>query len=321
MRNPHTWDQFCACFDCIVEECLPYHREVIQSLIDSDLVEGCPNILFYNAEGFPADLLIDYMFRKKHGDFTRRQCQVNSEMEYFHTPWFLEFDFHHPNFLKQSTECIDLIKQIIQVPTVDGNRHVIVLKNVDGAVLVAKQMFRVLLERYSKNALFICTTTAISKIEAPLKSRFMLVRLPLVTQDEMRAIIHHLGYSYQENYQVGRNLYSTLLVIDLIQTGASNDIDSLCKFHFPLLATLKQDPTFESIRTMTNKICQTNIPVRCIVSDLLQLIPNPRLKMDFIIQAADIEHMLASTNGGRQMLYIEKLLHTAVFGNKTMSSS
>lgn len=325
MRNPRTWDLFCSMFDDIVSECLPYHNNIIERFSnDEGCFDGSPNILFYNSEGFPTDLLIDYMFRKIHGPFTRIQCQVNADMEYFQTQWFIEFDFHHPNFAKQSTECIELIKQIIQSPSVDGARHVILFKNIDGALKVSKQMFRVLLERYSKNALFICTTTSIAKLEPPVKSRFTLVRIPLPTICEMKLIIRKLGLALEDQY-INRNLFKTILILDILAcikvSNAQSSIDSLCRFHYPPLGEIQGSAavTLESMRTMANKICQTNIPVRSIVLDLLQLIPNDQHKYIFTQIAADIEHMMARTNGGRQILYIENLLQAAMFEPKTKS--
>lgn len=316
MRNPNIWNDFCSRFHEICAECLPDHMAIVDRFVGADVFDGSPNILFYGAEGFPINLLLDYMFAKMYGTFTRLQCQINSEMEYFQTQWFLEFDFHHPNFMKQSTECIEVIKQMIQGPSVHGGRHIIVLKNVDGALAVAKQMFRVLLERYSKNALFICTTHSFSKLEPPLRSRFTLVRIPLPTKREIVSIVHALGHTLDELH-VSRNIYKTLLILDIMQTQPHSDLATLCSFHYPPLAELKKTLTLETIRTMANKICQTNIPVRSIVLDLLSLIKDDASKMEFLLNANRIEHMLACTNGGRQVLYMETLLHSALFTDKS----
>lgn len=309
MKNPEAWDRFCTHFDDILPSCLPYHSHLIQNLIAQDWNADCPNMLFYGAVGFPSNLLLDFMFRSKYGAFTRTQLQIASSLDYYQTQYFFEFDFHHPNFNKHSQECIELIKQIINSPSIHGDRHVIVLKNIDGVAQTAKQMFRVMLERYSKHALFICTTTIISALEPPLKSRFMMVRIPLATHQEIRNIITHMGYELPTTAHT-RNLYRTLLIIDILNTQ-KDECQHVCQFHYPPLGDLPASITLETIRQLANKICQTNIPIRNIVLDLLEFQKTDAAKHELTVTAANLEHMLACTTGGRQILYIESLLCAA----------
>lgn len=311
MKNPETWERFCAQFDNLLETCLPYHMQVVQNLIREDWLADCPNMLFYGAVGFPIPLLLDYMFRAKYGAFSRTPRLVGSSLEYFETQYFFEFDFHHPDFSKHSQECIELIKQIIQSHSIHGERHIIVLKNVDGVAQTAKQMFRVLLERYSKHALFLCTTTFVSSIEPPLKSRFMLVRIPLAEENAIQSIVHTLGYTYPSMMRVHRNIYKTLLIIELVQNNAK-DTESICKYHYPPFGDLPASITLEMIRQLANKICQTNIPVRNIVMDLLDLQKNDAQRLELIEIASHLDHMMACTTGGRQILYLERMLCAAL---------
>lgn len=320
MRNPVTWDLFCEHFDALLPICLPEHHRIVHRFIDQDIFEDSPNMLFYHAEGFPIQLLLDYMFRKKYGPFIRNQCQVSQDLEYFETQHFIEFDFHHPNFQKQSEACIELLKQIVKNPSVCGSRHLIVLKNIDGAILYSKQMFRVLLERFSRNALFICTTASFSKLEAPIRSRFMMIRIPLPSNDEIKAIMDYLNLPFVESTDrlTYNNIYKALLIQDIIMNHPNEDVATLCKYHFPLLGQSSlSSASLDTLRTLSNKICQTNIPFRGIVLDLLNMIRCDCAKMNFISDAVDIEHKLSCTNGGRQMLYIEMLLHRARFHMKS----
>lgn len=302
MKNPEAWDRFCAQFDEILSPCLPYHARLVQTLIQQDWGIDCPNMLFYGATGFPISVLLDHMFRGKYGAFTRTHHQIANSLDYYETQYFFEFDFQHPNFTRHSEECIELIQQIIRTPCIRGDRHIILLKNVDGVAQTAKQMFRVLLERYSKHALFICTTHIVSSLEPPLKSRFMMVRIPLAEEAEVRAIVTQLGYPPPEHSS--RNLYRTLLMMEL------DDQDT--RFHYSGFANATvAAPTLEGIRQMANKICQTNISFRNIVMDLLYFQKTDAQRYQLIDLAAHLEHMLACTSGGRQVLYIERLLCAA----------
>lgn len=320
MRNPASWDVFCQRFDELLPKYLKTQHHIIHRFIDHDVFDDSPNILFYHAEGFPINMLLDYMFRQKYGEFTRHQCQISSDLEYYQTQHFIEFDFHHPNFQKQSDECIDLLKQIVKNPSVCGGRHIIVLKNIDGAIMYSKQTFRVLLERFSKYAVFVCTTAHVSKMEAPLRSRFMMVRVPLPSSNELNDLLAALDLPQTSCASVNTgNIYKALLIADIVKHNTHEDTEVLCKFNFPMVGqTQIATASFETLRTLANKICQTNIPFRGIVLDLLLMIKNDSSKMDFIMDAADIEHQLACTNGGRQILYVEMLLHRARFHMKNI---
>lgn len=316
MKNPVAWDRLCESFDTVLPECFPLQHSIIHRFIDNDWFEESSNILFYSTNGFPINLLLDYMFRKKYGPFTKSACQITTGIEYFQSQYFIEFDFNHPNFSKHANECIDVIKQIIQSPCYHLSRHIVILKNVDAIVKHSKQMFRVLLERFSKNAIFICTTSYISKIEAPLLSRFMLVRIPLPSDNEIRKMIEAIGYTAPPELNSDRNVFKTILVIDLIHhhSYSIDNVHNVCKYHFPMFGDLPETINLETIRLLTNKICQTNIPFRNIVMDLLNFVKTDDQKHHFVTAAANLEHMMACTQGGRQVLYIERLLHAALLG-------
>lgn len=319
MKNPKTWDAFCESFDSLLENVMIGHKTLIENLMHANIIDDNPNILFYGANGFPVSMLIDYLIRKKFGDFSRSMCQVTSDMEYFQCQYFIEFDFYHPNFQKNMTHCIDLIKQIVQSPCIYLNRHIVILKNIDGALSSSKQMFRVLLERFSANALFICTTNAIAKVEAPIKSRFMLIRIPLLSSLELQNVIKYMGYKCPPCLHDERNLFKALLLVDMLESGKETEIDPLVNMHFYPIKNLDFEKplnnTMESIRTLSNKICQGNIQFTNIVLDLLRFVPDER-KQAFILKAAETEQMYTCTNGGRRMLYIERLIYYALYGQK-----
>lgn len=292
------------------------HAATVDKLVKMIDLEDASNLLFYGPVGFPIHHMIDYLLREIFGPCTKQIATFAGDMEYTHTSHYFEFDFHHPNFGKNCTECIDALKQIIQSHAYDQRRHVVVLKNVDAALNQNRQMFRVLLERYSKNAVFICTTHSLSAIEAPLQSRFMLVRVPLLTEKDVFSILNELGYTLPDSVPISRNLLKMLLIVDIIQNQPSSDIQMLCTLHYPPLSQLDfvnpNNNSMEMLRTITNKICQTNISYKNIILDLLELV-EPRRKHAFLMIATDIEHDAVATNSSRRMFYIERLLYHALF--------
>ena len=69
------------------------------------------------------------------------------------------------------------IKELISNHSVSSRRHKVVVLNIHNLHNIFFP-FRILLERFFQTTQFICTTTNISKIEQPIRSRFFMIRQP-----------------------------------------------------------------------------------------------------------------------------------------------
>lgn len=305
MKDPLIWSKFVSEFPKIITNIGSYSK--LSRYISTNLSEA-PNILLYSAPGFPVNLLWNHVATLKWGSFTKKECTYLKAAVYLETPFFFEIDFRHPLNSKSMDDINDLLKTIITASCIHTDRHIIVCHNID--VLTSDVFsFRVLLERYSKNAMFICTTHAISNIERPLRSRFFEIRVPLFTHHEIVNIIATLNYEVPDNLQT-RNIFKALFL-----TEVKNKDSNVATFNYPDIAKLPNNPTILQLREISNKVCNSNVPFSMVVTDLLQTITTQSKKHAFVEKAANLEHKLALTNQGRKPLYYELLFNLAFYGH------
>lgn len=178
-------------------------------------------------------------------------------------------------------------------------------------------MLRVILERFAKNAWFICTTYHISAIESPIRSRFLLLRVPLLSSTVLKAVFARAAIPLHEECVkhdiADLNVATFLSVMDpkLLPYSA----EDFCKLRAPFLQDVLKlpSPSISQIRTVTQKLSVHGFTLSQITQDLLHSIKTCDMD-DFLHKAANIEHMYVCTEKYRKPLYIELLLHTAIYG-------
>lgn len=308
--NPPSWDKYKTLFSSI----LPYYKRahhVAQHFIHTSW-DALPNVLLFSPKGFPMSLFVHEIFVQKFGTCQRTLHHFeNHDIPFVETPFSFEIDLLHPN-IKSMDVVSDFVHMIISRANVLQNqRHIFILQNVD-ALWEERFTFRVLLERFSKNVLFFCTTTRISAIEPPLRSRFTSWTIPSLTKDEIQFTMTQLGKSVPPLLQDSRNLLQVMMIADM---DPSTVTPTLCTFRYPPLANFfNKKWTLEDIRACAFKMCAYNITFADITQDLLTCMESMHTSAisTFIEKAANIEHVYVCTNGGRKPLYYEWLLHSAL---------
>jgi hypothetical protein len=304
------------------EECVPHipvYDNIISTLVDLNFASN-PNILLYGCHGIPFDFIWETILRRKFGVYKKTQYVWNKEVTYYETPYFFEIDLLYPHQPKNMETLSEFIKEIITHPCMHEDRHIIVLKSIEELSDKRKATaLRVLLERYSRNVFFICTTIHISAIEPPLQSRFLLIRCPVFTPDEMDACFKALGRKYHPILKASENYdFYYALFISWLDEHHPNDVnESFCSYKLPylheyLLSTAKTIPSMEDIRKITQKLSIYNAPFQHICADLLYFYRkrDDNFKAQLVSECTKIDHMCASTEEYRKPLYIEYFLHT-----------
>ena len=328
-----VWESIVSRFSTHVIPNLPHHSQVmsaIQKTLSPDEITGANNILLYGAQGFPTELLwesalCNTVCAGKH--YTKKSIVWQKEVTYNETPYFFEVDLSHPQQPKDVDVFAAFLKDIVTHPCVHSGRHIMILKNIERLCTRHNSgALRVLLERFSTNVLFICSTTRFSAIESPLTSRFTCYRVPLATNAELQAILGDGGlnmpgglspYLIQNNC---RDFYFAIYVCWLAQNMPDIVTKEFCTFHVAVLheCLANKKPSMSDLRTLTSKVCVHDASFAHITEDLLNIMSNNnnRQKYDLVHHAAEIDHMCATTDGYRKPLYVELLLHTAVYGIK-----
>ena len=270
------------------------------------------NALLYGAYGFPTDLFIDEIIKHKFSltNIYKKECVWNKDLIYYYNPMFLELDLMHPNIPKDMTILCKFILSVIKNKNIHNDKHFIIIKHID--ILAAKDFnsFRIILERFSNNVYFLCTTHKLAKIDVPVKSRFALFRMPLFEHNEILKIFRdylHIPLNPFLSQNKSRDIIKALFI-----ANCDCQDEDFCNFNFPLISGFyknlkKNNNSMEEYRTFAYKCFQFNIGIPQLLSDLLKLIPNKQ-KQRTIKIAADIEYLLQSTNKGRESIYIESFL-------------
>lgn len=318
------WKYFITNFESKVLPNLPFHEKIINKLKHVLLNGGIyevQNILLYGAPGFPMNIIWESIFKEMFGtDYYKNTLVWHNKVTYIETPYYFEIDMADPNNTKELEVLSAFIKEIIQHKCVHSTRHVIVINNIER--LCARRSsysFRVLLERYSANAIFICTTNHFGSIESPLTSRCINIRVPLPSNNEIVAVMNSLELTHHSLLKANecRDIYFSLYVHWLSLHIPEVITEEFCKFDTLGLADLmknKKKNTIEDIRNFVSKISVHDPSFRDLTIDILNTITISKKKFEFINKATEIEYMFATTEGHRKPLYIELLLNFALFG-------
>lgn len=307
------WSLFKSKFQHIIEA-HPYYHSIRDFMIEYD-----NNVLLYGSFGFPTDLFIDEVLRKKYqvqAEIQKKECQWNKDITYYSNQHFLEFDLMHPTMPKKFDQLCKCIISVIKHKNINDSKHLIIVKHLDLLNDNDFSSFRIILERYSKNAYFICTTHKLDKIDMPVKSRFSLIRMPLFTHEEIKDIFqNYLNTSLNMHLSAiqSRNIIQALFIADIQDKECDKDF---CILHFPPINQLvkqldKRKNNLELIRQFSYKCFQYNISISDIAHDLMYLLPRKH-KLKIIQTASEIEYDLCLTNKCREPIYIESFLCQAL---------
>lgn len=313
-------DAISAAFQSCLSDMPTYERLV--DIVSDGFDQDTPNILFYGCKGLPHTLLWDAIIRKRYGAFHRVECVGNKQWIYNETPYFFEIDLANPNQPKNIESLGEFLKEILVHVCIHATRHVFFLKNID--VICDKGsagMFRVLLERFSNTAWFVCSTYRVAALEAPLRSRFYNVRVPLFSTQDMSVLFSTVGIPLPDECIIHntRNLSLALYVSTIKKSQHILPItpEDLCKYHAPFITELKnkESITIDDIRAVTQKLTVHGYTISQVTSDIIALgiLTKPSALHDFIQFAAKVDHMCSLTERYRKSLFIEWLLVTAFY--------
>jgi hypothetical protein len=279
------------------------HKKIID-VLQMPLIN---NYLLYGTDGLQHDILIDSAMYKKYGKFKKNKCIWQKELIYFETPYFLEIDFCHVGQPKDTNTVINFLKDIISNSSLTYEKRIIILYNIHLICNKNKSYpFRVLLERFSSNNIFICSTNNISSIENPIKSRFILLRVPLLSCDDIKSILKHYNHSNKlSEIFINRNNLSLAILYSQFPDNIDPEVD-LNYYYPPIIDVIKSKPTYEKIRNLSHKICIHDIPTIHLVYDFIKI--NPANAMKYISVGAYIDHLCILTNSYLRPIYIEYLL-------------
>lgn len=273
------------------------------------------NILLYSINGFPIDLFIDEVIKKKFDITTifKTEHIWEKNINYYENKYFFEINLINPNFSKNYELLTNFIAYLIKIKNIYNEKHLIIIKYID----LLKEEFsilKILLEKYSSNVYFIATTYKISSIENAIKSRFTCFRIPLFETIEINNIFNiYLNKNLNENLinSKCRNLILALFISEVEDNEPHLVTEEFCNLKYPPMFNFiktfnKKKYNLEDIRKIAYNCFQYNITISDILNDYIYIMK--KINTDIIEKAADLEHKLNLTNKGREPIYIEAFI-------------
>ena len=149
-----------------------------------------PNLLLY---GFNCrEILMNTM-----DDFykvSKRELIHIGDINYYKTNYYYEFNVESV-IIKNTSKFIEIINEITSCKNYysDKKLKIIILNNFNGIKLSIQNILRVIIEKYRSTTIFICITRKFNSVINPLRSRFLCLRFPQLTQKGKRQILYQIN--------------------------------------------------------------------------------------------------------------------------------
>jgi DNA polymerase III delta prime subunit len=285
----------------------PYYKNIFKFLQETQ-----NNALLFGAHGFPTDLFIDEVIKHKFSinQIYKKECIWNKDIVYYANQHFLEINLMHPSMPKDMSVITKFIISVIKNKNINDDKHFIIIKHIDLLNTKDFNCFRIILERFSNNVYFLCTTHKLDKIDVPVKSRFALFRMPLFTHDEILCIFKEYLSIPLNKYLAESKTRNVIKAIYIANCKDSLCTKDFCSLNFPPIFEFYKNikkQRIEDFRNFAYKCFQYNIGISELLCDLLKLLPNKK-KSHAIHIASEIDDILQKTNKGRESIYIESFL-------------
>lgn len=337
-----NWDKLEETFPNIINDNKRY------KLILENILLSPNNKLLYSPIGFPIDIFLNRLLIiifKINDPFNKTEHIWEKSIIYIENQHYIEIDLMNPENIKNIEKITSFLLHIITSKNVKMKKHYIVIKHID---LLSSLFcdFRIILEKYSHNVVFICTTHFITKLEAPIKSRFSTFRIPLFTFDEIQNIFNNYLKISINDYLIEiktRDIIKALFISEIERHPSSLEIltKEFVEFNFPPFVDFiknynKNKNNLYDIRSLSYKCCQYNVSILQIIQDFIKLVDygtyylnircsyaydinninnitnidiiKNNLKFEIIKIGLDIDYLLSQTNKCKEPLYIENLL-------------
>ena len=337
----NNWDKLEEVFPYIIDDNKRYKIILKNILLSSN------NKLLYTPIGFPIDSFLNTLLIQIFNiklPFNKTEHIWEKSITYVENQHYIDIDLMNPENIKNIEKITSFLLHIICSKNVKMKKHYIIIKHVD---LLSSLFcdFRIILEKYSHNVIFICTTHYITRLETPIRSRFSTFRIPLFTFEEIQNIFNNYLNISMNDYLFEtkpRNIVKALFISEIERHPSSSEIltKEFVEYNFPPFVEFikeynKNKNNLDDIRGLSYKCCQYNISILQIIQDFIRLVDfgtyyinirmqssednvseldnninniKKNLKCEIIKIGTDIDYLLSQTNKCKEPLYIENLL-------------
>jgi DNA polymerase III delta prime subunit len=156
-------------------------------LVNSLKSQNTPNLLLYGHGGY--DKCINTL--NSIYTVTEKKKILSGDINYYKTNIYYEFNTQSI-ISKNYKNFIEIINEIINYKDyfTGINYKIIILNNFNRIKSYLQNIFRVIIEKYRETTVFICMTNNYNSIIEPLRSRFLCIRFPQITNKDKRKILY-----------------------------------------------------------------------------------------------------------------------------------
>ena len=261
--------------------------------------------------------------------YKKEYIEFDNKIKYFKSEYHVEFDLNHYNL---NDKCIidNFLKTFCETRNVGFDiPKVVLILNSQLLSKISQYMLRRIIEKNSKNVRFILVTNNLNKLLEPIKSRFILLRVPSPKNDVIMKIIK---YEDKENNLKKNDINKIIEVSDnninkikqnvsLIIKGLNileNYKIELNKIYDLITSSKYNLKKYYNIRTVIYDLYTDNNNEFVMFEYLYKKFINDKkfnqnIKMEFIKDCAILNHKMSI--GNKEPLYLERLINTIILYN------
>jgi replication factor C subunit 3/5 len=300
-----------------------------------------PHLLFYGPDGcgkeFIIENLLQKIFSKKSVEIQETEYTINGYSN-TKTKVMIKQSKHHiiiePNnngFDKYLIQEIieEYVKtEILQVLTYKHLYKIIIINTIDNLSYYAQASLRRTMEKYADSCKFIFVSNQLSKVHEPLKSRCLMIRVPLPSNEVLTSIA--MNVAYKEHFQL-----KTTDLLEIVK-NSNNNINKLYgylehkKFNVPFTSSWDKNikiivdellnksnynikilpDLIKQIRELLYELFITNIDFHIIIKEIMNTIKSKisdnKIKYKIIEETSKYENRLCQ--GTRYIIHLEAYL-------------
>ena len=252
-------------------------------------------------------------------------CTINNvDIYYLTTDFFIQFNFDtHLN--KEKNAIIDFIKQLSSQKNVIQEKHIFILWNIENLNHQSQYRLRRIIEKNQVTTLFISFISQSSRMIDPLKSRFMMLRIPCLMEIQKRelftSLINECNESMLKKIDTECMTLEDVFICNQIyridNESCSKDlklfkiVDNELNLLFKSFSKIKNVYSLvEKTRTFIYKLIHYNIEHSLVARHILKIIKKQKISDD---KLHSICNLLAKFEHNILFINICKIIHAYEF--------
>jgi hypothetical protein len=290
----------------------------IKSFSQNELFQS-PNILFYGNDASVLKMYVDSILKTIFNTKLKKQkatYELTNNNNKYNCPYLysdnhIEIDVNNIPSVERQFMCNFISNQVSFIKNINQLKHIVVIHSVDKLNDNTIFAMRYLIERSSRNALFIFTASSLSKIDDAFLSRCFLVRSNITETGLESFFDYFLDTQKIDLMQVDIDPHKSVFtnILEFTLPNEQNKLSlSIQKFIDEISIEKNIFAVYEKIRNFGYKILHFNVPMALLMKISINHLKEKQIFKNnihkIITLSAELEHK--SLHMSKPILIIEK---------------